>query len=112
MTGFATNGAAHALPGMNGGAISFLAHPTRLLDTRGISPNAVQNGGGPITSYGVAPALPAGLTLNAATGVISGTPTVLAVASSYTITGTNAAGSTPVSITITARPTLDLTPPA
>jgi hypothetical protein len=41
-------------------------------------------------SYTIAPNLPAGLTLNNSTGVISGTPTMAQSASSYTITGTGA----------------------
>jgi sugar lactone lactonase YvrE len=43
--------------------------------------------------YSISPALPAGLTLNTQTGVISGTPTAAATATDYTITATNATGS-------------------
>ncbi|MBL7818650.1 MAG: putative Ig domain-containing protein [Saprospiraceae bacterium] len=42
--------------------------------------------------YSVSPALPAGLSINAS-GVISGTPTATAASTTYTITGTNAVGS-------------------
>ena len=49
---------------------------------------------GAVTSYAVSPALPAGLSLNATTGVISGTPTSTAPLATYTITATNAGGST------------------
>ena len=49
--------------------------------------------GGPITTYSVAPTLPAGLTLSATTGVISGTPTTLQGAATYVVTGTNSGGS-------------------
>ena len=38
--------------------------------------------------YGVSPALPAGLSLNTATGAISGTPTVATVSATYTVTAT------------------------
>ena len=44
------------------------------------------------TTYSIAPALPAGLSLNASTGEISGTPTVTNPSTTYTITATNASG--------------------
>src|SRR5258708_16605158 len=40
---------------------------------------------GTVTSYSVAPALPAGLTLNTTTGAITGTPTAVASQGSYVI---------------------------
>jgi sugar lactone lactonase YvrE len=43
-------------------------------------------GGTPPLSYSVSPALPAGLNMDAATGVISGTPTAASAATSYTVT--------------------------
>lgn len=51
------------------------------------------NSGGAVTSCTSSPTLPAGLTLSSSCG-ISGTPTVVATATNYTITGTNAGGST------------------
>lgn len=45
-------------------------------------------------SYSISPALPAGLSLNPATGVISGTPLAPSPRRTYTITGTNSGGST------------------
>jgi gliding motility-associated-like protein len=57
--------------------------------------------GGAIASYSISPNLPAGLTLNTNTGVISGTPSAVSSQTSYIVTGTNASG------TITA--TLDIT---
>ncbi len=47
---------------------------------------------GTIATYSVSPSLPAGLILNTATGVLSGTP-ITQIAANYTITATNAAGS-------------------
>lgn len=44
-----------------------------------------------VITYSIAPALPAGLILNTATGVISGTPAVLVAPSNYVITATGAA---------------------
>lgn len=49
---------------------------------------------GSVSSYSVSPALPAGLTLDTTTGVISGTPTAKAAEATYTITATNSSGST------------------
>jgi sugar lactone lactonase YvrE len=43
--------------------------------------------------YSVSPALPAGLSINPTTGVISGTPTQVSAATNYTITATNEGGS-------------------
>lgn len=44
-------------------------------------------------SFTISPALPAGLTLNVATGAIGGTPTVVSPATNYTVTATNLSGS-------------------
>jgi hypothetical protein len=59
---------------------------------------------GAVASYAVAPALPAGLSLNATTGAISGTPTATAAQATYTVTASNASGSTTTSIQITVNP--------
>ncbi len=59
--------------------------------------------GGPVTLYSISPSLPAGLVLDPATGVISGTPTGVLAATSFTITATNSGGSTTFSITLTVN---------
>ncbi len=61
---------------------------TSTLTTSGIS--------GTVT-YSVSPSLPAGLTLNASTGVISGTPTASQSATTYTITATGSTSGTATS---------------
>lgn len=66
-----------------------------------ISPNTPAVGGGPVDSYSVSPALPAGLSLDGSTGVIAGTPTTVTAAATYTVTATNAAGSTQGTVSIT-----------
>jgi hypothetical protein len=65
-----------------------------------ITNNMPTSSGGAVVSYSVSPALPAGLTLNTSTGIISGTPTTLTEASNYTITATNTGGSTTASLSI------------
>ncbi len=55
---------------------------------------------GTVTSYSVIPALPAGLSLNVATGTISGTPTAAAAQAAYTVTASNSAGSTAAAVMI------------
>src|ERR1035438_4137329 len=50
-----------------------------------ITANAPTSSGGAVTLYTVSPALPAGLTLSANTGVISGTPTAATATASYTV---------------------------
>jgi hypothetical protein len=56
---------------------------------------------GTVTSYGVSPPLPPGLTLNPTTGLISGTPTAAHAAANYTITASNSTGSTNFMLSIT-----------
>lgn len=56
--------------------------------------------GGTPSSWSISPALPAGLSFNTLTGVISGTPTISSSATNYTITATNSAGSTTKAISI------------
>jgi hypothetical protein len=55
---------------------------------------------GSVTSYSISPALPAGLTLNSSTGVITGTPTTVVPATTYTITASNSGGSTTATVQI------------
>ena len=67
---------------------------------------------GTVTSYGVTPALPAGLSLDTTTGRISGTPTAPS-RSTHTITATNAGGNTTFALTISVvgeRSTTDRLP--
>jgi gliding motility-associated-like protein len=56
----------------------------------------VTNTGGPATSFAIIPALPSGLFLNTTNGAITGTPTVALVATNFTITATNSAGTASV----------------
>jgi len=82
--------------------ISYTGSPFTYTIYTAITPLTPTTTGGAPTGYSISPALPAGLSINAATGVISGTPTVLSAATSYTITATYASGpSTTANISIT-----------
>jgi len=70
-----------------------------------LSPTVV----GSVSSYSVSPALPAGLALDPATGVISGTPTQLSVATNYTVTATNSTGSATFVLSIAVSAVVDNT---
>ncbi|MFN8273799.1 MAG: putative Ig domain-containing protein [Flavobacteriaceae bacterium] len=58
---------------------------------------------GNVTSFSIAPALPAGLSFNTSTGVISGTPTAVSATAIYTVTATNSGGSTSFGVSITVN---------
>jgi hypothetical protein len=68
-----------------------------------MTPNTPTSSGGAVTSYAVSPALPTGLSMNPATGVISGTPSAVTPTANYTVTATNAMGSTTASLSITVN---------
>lgn len=68
-----------------------------------ITPNTPITSGGEITQYSVSPALPAGLSLNAVSGVISGTPSAVALVALYTVSGSNTAGSVTAQLKIEVR---------
>ena len=85
-----------------------LASPLFTLSTSSetVTVNAAATGftvtstGGAVASFAISPAAPAGMTFNASTGAFSGTPTTIAAATVYTVTGTNATGSYSKSFTL------------
>jgi hypothetical protein len=80
--------------------LTYSSNPATYTVNRPISPNLPSNTGGDATGYTVSPGLPAGLTLNPATGVIAGVPTTPADPSNYTVTASNAFGSASVTLMI------------
>ena len=66
-----------------------------------ISGYTISSTGGTITSYSISPAAPAGLTFNTSTGLLTGSPSVVAGATTYTITGINEIASTTRTFTLT-----------
>lgn len=71
-----------------------------------IPPNMASVTGGPATTFSVAPALPAGMDLDAATGTISGTPSAQAATADYVVTAANSAGSVDATISVQVGPAL------
>ena len=84
-------------------ALAYSSNPAIYTKDVASANNTPSSGGGAVVSYSVSPALPAGLTLNTATGIINGTPTVITPLASYIVTATNANGSTTASLTITVN---------
>jgi hypothetical protein len=68
-----------------------------------ITPLSPSISGGAVVSYSIAPALPLGLSFDTASGVISGTPSVISGSSTYTVTATNSGGSTSFGIVVTVN---------
>ena len=75
-----------------------------------IATNSPTSAGGAVTSYGVNPPLPSGLSLSTTTGIISGTPAAMAAATIYTVTATNAGGNTATTLSITVNAALSYIP--
>ncbi|GGA67783.1 hypothetical protein GCM10008015_05680 [Flavobacterium palustre] len=96
---------------VNDVAPSELSYSTPNVFTKGTAITALNPtvSGGAVMSYSVNPALPSGLSLNTTTGVISGTPTVIAAAADYVVTATNTGGSTNFTVSIAVN---DIAPSA
>jgi Putative Ig domain. len=76
-----------------------------------IAPNTPSSQGGAVVSYSISPSVPAGLTFNLTTGVITGTPTDTSPTKKYTVTATNTGGSAfdTLSIAVYAKSTNPIT---
>ena len=66
--------------------------------------------GGVATGFGVSPALPAGLSLNPSTGLVSGKPTAAIPATTFTLTATTPDGSADATFTLLVSATLPAAP--
>ncbi|EMN52133.1 PF07603 family protein [Leptospira interrogans serovar Autumnalis str. LP101] len=74
--------------------------PSALVFYKGVAGAAAPTVTGTVTSCNPNVALPGGLTLNATTCAISGTPTVFQASANYTITASNSSGNTNTTISI------------
>jgi len=84
-------------------AVSYPTNPASYMIGQAIIDNAPSHAGGAVVSWAISPALPAGLAFSAITGAISGTPTAVASAASYTVTATNSGGSAMATITVSVK---------
>ena len=96
-------------PGLQRQGPSYRSQPSHTAGAAIVANNPTSSGGAAI-SYSVSPALPAGLSLSTTTGVVSGTPTTATAAASYTVTASNAGGSTTATLSITVNAALSYTP--
>lgn len=69
-----------------------------------------QVAGGLVETFSVSPALPDGLSLNVANGVISGTPAAVSPMTNYQVTASNRGGSSKTAISIQVDPPQSLSP--
>jgi LruC domain-containing protein len=75
---------------------------------------AAPSNSGDAGSYSISPALPNGLSIDAGSGVISGTPTSASATASYTVTATNSGGSGSATVSIVVNdlaPSISYSPP-
>ena len=84
-------------------ALNYASDPS--VYTRGvaIAANTPFCTGGQPTGYRIHPALPAGLALDPASGIISGTPAGVSARATYQVTASNSGGSATASLTITVN---------
>jgi alpha-tubulin suppressor-like RCC1 family protein len=86
--------------------LAYSANPAVYNWGAAIASNVPSSSGGAVVSYSVSPALPAGLNLDASTGVMSGTPTATAATASYTVTAANSGGSTTAGLSVAVKDTV------
>lgn len=83
--------------------LTYSANPAVYTKGTAITPNVPTSLGGLASSYAVSPALPSGLSLDASSGVISGTPDTVSPATDYVVTASNPKGSAAVVLNITVH---------
>ncbi len=84
-------------------ALVYSSNPSVYTKDVTITPNTPNVSGGAATAWSITPPLPAGLSLDAGSGVISGTPTAVTATNAYAVTASNSGGSTTAAIAITVN---------
>jgi len=84
-------------------ALAYTGSPFVYIENNGTIATLTPTFSGSISTCSVSPTLPTGLSLNNTTCTISGSPTAVQAATSYTITASNAYGSTNTVISITVN---------
>ena len=80
--------------------LTYSTNPAVYTKGTAITPNVPSSSGGAVVSYFITPLLPAGLSINSSTGIISGTPTVVWGTTIHTVVANNSAGGTEASLSI------------
>jgi len=101
VTNAATNGEVDFYCHYQAPSITYPSHSVTINTCGAMTPLTPTNTGGGGVTYSISPALPANLTFNTSTGVISGTPLSAASATNYTVTATNNGGTSNFVITLT-----------
>lgn len=95
------------IPPVTAPSLSYNGSPFTFTAGTTIAQLNINNSGGAVAgAYNITPALPSGLTLNTTTGTIQGTPTIASSATTYTVSGSNSAGTghAVISIKVNAPP--------
>jgi alpha-tubulin suppressor-like RCC1 family protein len=91
--------------------LSYSANPAVFTKGVAIPADTPTSSGGTVTSWEIAPSPPVGLSFSAATGVLTGTPSLILGRTSFTVSAFNSGGSTSVTLSLTVNdvPPADLT---
>jgi len=89
---------------------TLIANATSIAYAVGSTVNLAPHVIGTVTSYTVSPSLPVGLSMNAITGVISGTPSEVTPAANYLVTASNSYGSTSFIVNVIVETAITIDP--